>query len=222
LDAVESETYIYIATERLQPLAWQTKRKSLAEETVKWGLCSIARTLKFINGEASSIHGSIRCSSVYTSESGEWKLGGFDVLSSVKEDDAIIFHSGSLVPDSTRYVPPEIARGGWDVVKKAPLTAVDAYDFGLLIYEVFNGGFHGADQAMSAKSVPPSMQQSYKRLLNANPKVRLNVGQFLEQGQRSGGFFETPLIHLTEGIDNLGIKSETERDEFLGYDDCDC
>ena len=29
--------------------------------------------------------------SVFMSESGEWKLGGFDVLSSMKEDDAIIY-----------------------------------------------------------------------------------------------------------------------------------
>lgn len=30
---------------------------------------------------------------MFTSESGEWKLGGFDVLSSMKEEDAIIYVS---------------------------------------------------------------------------------------------------------------------------------
>lgn len=29
--------------------------------------------------------------SIYTSESGEWKLGGFEVLSSVKDDESIIY-----------------------------------------------------------------------------------------------------------------------------------
>jgi hypothetical protein len=38
----------------------------------------------------------VRASSVFTSESGEWKLGGFDILSSMKEDDAIIYVSESL------------------------------------------------------------------------------------------------------------------------------
>lgn len=28
---------------------------------------------------------------MYTSESGEWKLGGFEVLSNVKDDEAIIY-----------------------------------------------------------------------------------------------------------------------------------
>jgi hypothetical protein len=51
------------------------------------------RTLKFINGDAASIHGSLKVGSVYTSESGEWKLGGFEVLTSVKEDESIIYVS---------------------------------------------------------------------------------------------------------------------------------
>jgi SCY1-like protein 1 len=97
------------------------------------------------------------------------------------------------------------------------MSAVDAYNFGILIFEVFNGDFIGSDQAGQTKNIPPSMQANYKRLLNANPKARLSVGHFLEQGQRNGGFFETPLIKLSEGVDNLGMKSETEREVFLKY-----
>lgn len=59
------------------------------------------------------------------------------------------------------------------------------------------------------------MQAPYRRLVNKNPKARLSVGHFLEQGKRRGAFFDTPLIKLTEGIDNLGVKTETEREEFL-------
>lgn len=54
-------------------------------------LTTSQRTLKFINDEASSIHGNLRVGSIYTSESGEWKVGGFEVLSNVKGDDAIIY-----------------------------------------------------------------------------------------------------------------------------------
>jgi SCY1-like protein 1 len=49
------------------------------------------KTLKFINDEATSIHGAVKTSSVFCSESGEWKLSGFDVLSSMKEEDAVIY-----------------------------------------------------------------------------------------------------------------------------------
>ncbi|KAH6899923.1 armadillo-type protein [Thelonectria olida] len=215
LDAVETETYIYIATERLVPLRWHVRRKSLSPETIKWGIHSVARTIKFINGDASSIHGSLKVGSVYTSESGEWKLGGFDVLSSIKDDESIIYTYGSIVPDAGRYAPPELARGGWDAIKKNPHAAVDAFNLGTLLFEVFNGDYSGADQAGQTKNIPPTMHSSYKRLCNANPKARISTGNFLDQGSRAGSFFDSPLIKLTEGIDNLDIKSADEREEFL-------
>lgn len=216
LDTVETETYIYIATERLSPLSWHVKRKSLTEETTKWGLHNVAQTVKFINADAASIHGCLRPASIFFSESGEWKLGGFDALSSVKEDDSILPTYGGLIPDAGRYMPPEIAKAGWEVVKQNPTPAVDAYNFGILIFEVFNGGYHSSDQLGQMKSIPASMHQSYKRLLNPNPKSRMSVGQFLDQGKRLGGFFQTPLIQVTDDIENLGLKAEDERNELLG------
>jgi len=61
------------------------------------------------------------------------------------------------------------------------------------------------------------MQASYRRLVNNNPKARISVGNYLEQGRRVGGFFETPLIKLTDSIDSLGMKTEEEREDFLQY-----
>ncbi|KAJ4342811.1 Nuclear aminoacylation-dependent tRNA export pathway component [Ascochyta clinopodiicola] len=215
LDTQESETHIYIATERLTPLSWHVKRKSLTEETTKWGLHNVAKTLKFINADATSIHGCIRPASVFFGESGEWKLGGFDALSSVKEDDSVLPTYGGLIPDAGRYMAPEISKAGWEVIKQNPTHAVDAYNFGVLIFECFNGSYSSSDQLAQMKSIPPSMHQSYKRLLNPNPKSRMSVGQFLDQGKRIGGFFQTPLIQVTEDIDNLGLKAEDERNELL-------
>lgn len=215
LDVIENETHIYIATEKVTPLQWHTKRKSLSEGTIRWGLHSVASTLKFINNEAASVHGNVRAGSVYTSESGEWKLAGFEVLSSMNEDDAMIYTYGSLVPDSGRYAPPEVANGGWSVVKKNSLSAPDSFGLGTLIYEAFNGSFMGTDQLAQARSIPANMVQSYKRLVHTNPKLRLSAGHFVEQGKKAGGFFETPLIHITEGADSLGLKNEQERDQFL-------
>ncbi|KAH6609635.1 kinase family [Trichoderma cornu-damae] len=215
LDTVETDTYIYIATERVVPLRWHVRRKSLSPETIKWGLYSVAQTLKFINDDASSKHGSLRVGSIYTSESGEWKLGGFEVLSNVKDSETTLDSYGSLVPDSGRYAPPEVAQGGWGATKAHPTYAVDSFNFGTLIFEVFNGDFQGPDQAGQTKNIPPTMQTSYRRLCNANPKARISAANFLELGRRSGSFFDTPLIQLTEGIDNLGMKNPDEREEFL-------
>ncbi|KAL4905763.1 hypothetical protein BDW74DRAFT_151973 [Aspergillus multicolor] len=213
LDTIETETSLYIVTERVAPLSWHVKRRSISEETAKWGLYTVASTLKFINGDAASVHGAVRASSVYTSESGEWKLGGFDVLSSMNDDQAVIYTYGSLLPDTARYTPPEIVKGGWDAIKRHPLTAVDSHGLAILVFEVFNGNFTG--EVGKTTNIPPSMQQSYKRLGTANPKLRLSPAHFVEQGKKSGGFFETPLIRLTDDIDSLGLKSDEEREEFL-------
>jgi SCY1-like protein 1 len=113
-------------------------------------------------------------------------------------------------------MPPEIAKTGWDAVKRYPIHSVDAYVFGILIWDVFNGSYTSSDQLTAPKNIPVGMQTSYKRLIAANPKVRISVGVFLEQGLRMGGFFETPLIQLTDGIENLGLKTDEEREELFG------
>jgi SCY1-like protein 1 len=121
-----------------------------------------------------------------------------------------------LVPDINRYAPPEVSKTGWEIIRKNPTSATDSYDFGLLMYEVFNNGELDMDQpANQTKNIPPSMQQPYKRLFNANPKARLSVTSFLEQGKRNGGFFETPLIRLSEGVESMGLKTDMEREELL-------
>ena len=56
-------------------------------------------TLAFVNEEALSVHGNVRTSSVFISQSGEWRLGGLDVLSSMKEDDAVIYVGFSIPRD---------------------------------------------------------------------------------------------------------------------------
>lgn len=122
-----------------------------------------------------------------------------------------------MVPDSGRYTPPEAVSSGWAAVKAHQVSAVDSYGFGILVFEIFNGCTIGNEQIGQTKNIPSIMQQGYKRLLNKNPKARLSVSHFKDQGRRSGGFFETPLVRLSEGIESLGLKSDSERDEFLRY-----
>ena len=124
-----------------------------------------------------------------------------------------------MVPRSGECLPPETAQKGWDAYKfkSTPWSSVDAYGYGVLISEVFNGSISSSGQLPQAGNLPPELQQIYKRLVNPNPKMRLSVSQFLDQGRRSGGFFPTPLVNLTESIDSLGLKTEGERDEFLRF-----
>jgi SCY1-like protein 1 len=121
----------------------------------------------------------------------------------------------TLLPAINLYSPPEVSKAGWDTIKQNPVAATDSYDFGILVYEVYNGGTFDSGKVGQTTNIPISIQHSYKRLLNAHPKARLTVSHFLEQGCRNDGFFETPLIRLSQGVENLGLKTDEERIELL-------
>ena len=58
---------------------------------------SLQVALAFVNDAVASTHGNVRIDSVFISPSGEWKLGGFELLSSPKEDTAVLYvRFGSL------------------------------------------------------------------------------------------------------------------------------
>lgn len=49
--------------------------------------------LAFLNDSVQSTHGNVRVDSIFISPSGEWKLGGFEVLSNAKDDAAVLYVS---------------------------------------------------------------------------------------------------------------------------------
>ena len=201
-------------------MAWATRRRALAEQSLLWGLHAVAQTLRFLHNEARAVHGDVRAAAVFLGAGGEWKLGGLELLSAVADEEAVLFAHADLGPAAGRdraRVPPEVASGGWAAVRRGPVAAVDAWGLGILVSEVFAGGFAGAEQIGSVKNVPEKMHTAYRRLTHRVPKMRLSVGHFVEQGTRSGGFFDTPLIQLTDGIEKLGLKSETERETLLQW-----
>jgi len=91
----------------------------------------------------------------------------------------------------------------------------DSWGFAELTYEAFNGSLASVDLLSQPKKIPPTMSAAYKRLITANPKSRLSVAHFLEQGLRSGSFFDIPLIHISEFVENMGVKDQEERETFL-------
>ena len=98
VDAVETDSSVHIITERVRPLAaalqeWQARGKKEREDWLIWGLHRISVALAFVNDSAASTHGNVRLSSVFISPSGEWRLGGFEVLSSVKDENPVLYVS---------------------------------------------------------------------------------------------------------------------------------
>lgn len=110
IDVIEQGDSIWIMTERVRPLrgvlfSWgdsshggsdnrkgKEKNKEREEWTI-WGLHRIAIALAFINTTCASTHGNISIDSIFLSPSGEWRIGGFEVLSSTKDENPVLFVS---------------------------------------------------------------------------------------------------------------------------------
>ncbi|KAH9858547.1 ARM repeat-containing protein [Lenzites betulinus] len=235
MEVVETDTTIHIMTERVRPLGpaireWQSKSAEEREAWLVWGLHRVSVALSFLNESASSTHGNVRVDSIFISSSGEWKLGGFDVLSNPKDDAAVLYTMGGMLPDASTFSSPEVKKGGYSVLKELPPAAADAYGLGLLIHFAFNPSQgvpataqppHSPPTAASRGLIPTAIFPAYKKLLNPNPKARLSPAHFLELGmsQTAGdgaGFFAgNRLVKVCEGLDGFNVASEGEKASLL-------
>ncbi|KAJ7647578.1 armadillo-type protein [Roridomyces roridus] len=230
VDVVETESTIHIVTERVRPLqdvlqSWTSRGAEEREDWLLWGLHRVSVALAFLNDSCASTHGNIRVNSIFISPSGEWKLGGFELLSNPKEETAVLYTLGGQLPDAAAWASPETKKGGWAVLKENDPAAGDAYALGLLLHAVFNPTHpppatatppHPPPQPSSRGSIPNSVFPSFKKLLNPNPRGRLTAKGFLAIGLADTGFFaNNRLVKVCLGLDNFALSSESEKNMLL-------
>ncbi|KIM45100.1 hypothetical protein M413DRAFT_441766 [Hebeloma cylindrosporum] len=230
MDAVESETTIYILTERVRPLSsvlpqYSSKNPQEREDWLLWGLHRISVALTFLNDQCLSTHGKLTPHSIFLSPSGEWKLGGFELLSNSKDEGAVLYTTGGLFPGSSSWAPPEVKKSGWSSLKDLDPASADSYALGLLLHSVFNPSHpslltaeppHSPPPASSRGAIPAAIFPVFKKLLNPNPKGRLSAKAFLEIGMAESGFFSNNrLVIVCAGLDNFALASEAEKNQLL-------
>ncbi|KAG8744486.1 hypothetical protein FRC10_010051 [Ceratobasidium sp. 414] len=231
IDVVETETSIHIVTERVQPLwaaleRWSGKPAKSREEWLIWGLHRISTALAFINDACQSSHGMIRVESIFISPSGEWRLGGLDLMSNPTDPVAVLYSMG----ERTRaFKCPEVHKAGWGVLKDLNVSAIDGYSLGILIHVVFNVKSESYDQLPATASPPhppPTQAQKgaipnalfphYKKLLHPTASARLAPSAFLAAGTAPGSFFsENPLYRICEALDGFALSNESEKHTLL-------
>ncbi|KAI8378521.1 hypothetical protein BD560DRAFT_325218 [Blakeslea trispora] len=215
LDGVETEQSIMFVTEPVEPLSSQLNQDP-DNNLILWGLYKIANAIKFLNHDCDMVHGNVRVPSVFTNKAGEWKLGGFELLCSMKEESPIILTFGGLVPDAQRYASPEVKKSGWTAIKELPSGALDAYHLGCLIYESYNHRFDSTDQLLSQKgSIPLPMQRIYATLLHPSARSRASADRFLDEGLQPKGFFSTDFVKVNLFLENISIKEPSEKEGFF-------
>ncbi|MBA0566499.1 hypothetical protein Golob_011310, partial [Gossypium lobatum] len=186
-DGSSSKVTIYIVTEPVMPLSEKIKELSLEgtqrDEYYAWGLHQIAKAVSFLNNDCKLVHGNVCLSSVVVTQTLDWKLYAFDVLS--EYDGANATATGPMLQYEwlvgSQYKPTELAKCDWATIRKSPPWAIDSWGLGCLIYEIFSGMKLGkTEELRNTASIPKSLLPDYQRLLSSMPSRRLNTSKLIE------------------------------------------
>eukprot|EP00249_Psilotum_nudum_P023155 c28764_g1_i1 orf=1228-3660(-) len=209
---------IYIVTEPVMPLEEKIKELNLQgtqrNEYYAWGLHQIAKAVSFLNNDCKLVHGNICLASVVVTQSLDWKLYAFDVLSefdgSVEDATGPMMQFEWLV--GTQYKPIELAKNDWTAIRKSPPWAIDSWGLGCLMYELFSGvKLLRTEELRNTACIPKSLLPDYQRLLGSAPSRRLNSSKLIGNSD----FFQNKLVETIQFMEVLNLKDSVEKDSFF-------
>ncbi|KAI8051691.1 armadillo-type protein [Syncephalis plumigaleata] len=215
IDGIETDAYIYLATDTIRPLRAVLNNSERNDNLIAWGLFNIAKMVHFLNNDCNLVHGNIRISSIFVNGAGEWKLGGLELLSSLKDEHPFITSNAGLMPDAKRYATPEVTRGTWETIKEYEPSATDSWHYACLVYELFNGTFTNPEQLRTPGKIPSNLRQPYLTLLDSNPRNRASLGRFMDHTNRPNGYFMSEFVQANLFLENFNVKDQPEREAFL-------
>ncbi|RCV27889.1 hypothetical protein SETIT_5G361100v2 [Setaria italica] len=209
---------IYIVTEPVMPLSEKLKELNLGgtqrDEYFAWGLHQISKAVSFLNNDCKLVHGNVCLASVVVTQTLDWKLHAFDVLSEFDANNEV---SGSPMLQfewlvGTQYKPMELTKSDWASIRKSPPWAIDSWGLGCLIYELFSGAkLARTEDLRNIASIPKSLLPDYQRLLNSTPSRRLNPSKLIDNSE----FFQNKLVETIQFMEVLNLKDSVEKDSFF-------
>ncbi|KAI5948869.1 CEX1 [Candida theae] len=159
VDFIENDSFLYIVTERVVPLAEYLDTHALESDALVAGLFSVEKSLKFINDDCNSVYGGLNFfNSVFVNRSGDWKLMGFEVVTNLASDpDQPIYRL-------SQYLPHFQQEGmDHDFIRQNP-KKFDGFRLACLVYAVFNGrGAVDTSAKLPVKLVGPVKRLHAKR-----------------------------------------------------------
>ncbi|GER42499.1 protein kinase family protein with ARM repeat domain [Striga asiatica] len=218
LEGSSAKVTIYIVTEPVMPLSEKIKELGLEgsqrDEYYAWGLHRIAKAVSFLNNDCKLVHGNVCMASVVVTQTLDWKLHAFDVLSEFDGNSEA--STGPMLQNEwligSQYKPTELLKSDWSVIRKSPPWAIDSWGLGCLIYELFSGlKLSRTEDLRNTTSIPKSLLQDYQRLLSSMPSRRLNPSKLLENSE----YFQNKLVETIQFMEILNLKDSVEKDNFF-------
>ncbi|KAL1559366.1 putative inactive serine/threonine-protein kinase scy1 isoform X1 [Salvia divinorum] len=218
LDGSTTKVTIYIVTEPVMPLSEKIKELRLEgsqrDEYYAWGLHRISKAVSFLNNDCKLVHGNVCMASVVVTQTLDWKLHAFDVLSEYDGNNEAA--TGPMLQYEwligSQYKSMELSKSDWSAIRKSPPWAIDSWGLGCLIYELFSGMKLGrTEELRNTTNIPKSLLQDYQRLLSSMPSRRLNPSKLLENSE----YFQNKLVDTIQFMEILNLMDSVEKDNFF-------
>lgn len=209
LEVIESDRFVYIITEHVRPLSKTLNEYNDGSKIL--GIYQIAVALKFINIEGTSVHGNLRLSSIFVTDSAEWKIGGFE-FSFKYNDNPEYFNLYSIYNsvNNNMPVPPEYESNGSECFRTQlagnKSLKFDSYLFGILIYEIMRGKIPTASEAAKSTNVEGL---PLNKLVAPSVGLRITSEQFLSTGESS--YFTTNEITAYSKFAHISLMDINEK-----------
>ncbi|TQD90421.1 hypothetical protein C1H46_024058 [Malus baccata] len=191
---------IYIVTEPVMPLSDKIKELNLQgiqrDEYFACGLHQIAKAVSFLNNDCKLVHANVCLASVVVTQTLDWKLHAFDVLSEF---------DGGNEASAGQMLKVEGSGLSWGILSLFIF-------FGCLIYELFSGlKLSKTEELRNTASIPKSLLPDYQRLLSSTPSRRLNTSKLVENSE----YFQNKLVDTIHFMEILNLKDSVEKDTFF-------
>jgi SCY1-like protein 1 len=214
LDTYEMDSTLYIVAERVTPLIDVLRTVETTEAMLTLIVYSVSKALKFINVEGSSVLGQLNLDTVYVTQAGEVKVGGFEICTNLNSDpQQPLYRLSHALNGFNDYLPPEVRENGIDVLRGTLAYKLDSWRLGVFMYRLFNDAEHHFDmnQLAAGNGISRSLVgKNFQRLVSSSPTTRFTVEQYIQKASPIA-FDSSTLINVYSHLDEFTLKSEDEK-----------
>jgi hypothetical protein len=116
-----------------------------------------------------------------------------------------------LRSESSCGIKPQVCRIRADLATSLPVSVVDSWLYGCLIYEVYNGVFSRSEQLELPGSIPKNIIVAYRQLTTTTPQNRSDLNKFIDSSLLTGQFFDNEYIKTALFLENISMKDSQEK-----------
>lgn len=177
------------------------KPRSPGSSTASWivlGVSQILEALQFLNGDCGLVHGNVTPDTIFVTESGDWKLGGMDLVGEYDNPRLMLSRCASMVPSA--FLDPERQSQRWRGGSTAWST--DVWSLAAVAHHAAN---------VTNSPLPSGVESCLKKMASSKARKRPEPRRLL----RARCFMADPFVSAMREIRNWQIMDPDKRVSFF-------